>query len=40
MLTLQQLQHIGEQFLHSFINMKHNGAVDKTQSGFQALAAR
>ena len=39
-LTVQQLQHLGKQFLHSFITMKHNGAVDKTQSGFQALAAR
>ena len=40
MLSVQQVQHLGQQFLGSFLAMKHSGAVDKTQSGFQALAAQ
>ena len=38
--NLQQVQHVGEQFLHAFLTMKHSGAVDKTQSGFEVLVAR
>ena len=39
-MSREQVQSIGQQFLNTFVTMKHSGAVDKTQSGFQALAAR
>ncbi|KAK9806642.1 hypothetical protein WJX73_003561, partial [Symbiochloris irregularis] len=39
-LNAGQVQHLGQQFLHTFVNMKHNGAVDKTMSGFQAVVTR
>ena len=35
-----QLANIGQQLLTVLMQMKHNGAVDKTQSGFVAVTER
>ena len=35
-----QLSDMGALFLHILTNMKHNGAIDKTQAGFTSLVRR
>lgn len=40
LLCASDLADMGQLFLHVLTTMKHNGAVDKTQAGFTALARR
>ena len=40
LLSMGQLQALGEHFLDTLLTMKHNGAVEKTGVGFTALASR
>lgn len=40
MLDSKQLESIGQHFLQVLLSMKHNGAIDKTRTGFTALCDR
>ena len=40
LLDAEQLANVGERFQRYLAAIKHQGAIDKTQAGFIALAAR
>lgn len=40
MLNAEQLEAMGAHFLQVLLAMKHNGAIDKTRTGFIALCDR